>query len=224
VRCDGSALEEWQAGLGAVVAEVLAAEAVPVVLGGGHETSFGHFLGYVSDRSKVSIINIDAHHDIRVSARATSGTPFRQAHDHASGLLASYQILGAQPHAISAPYLADLAAMGARVAFRGEIASPGAAQVAREALDRISRDSSILITLDLDAVDQAFAPGVSAPCTNGLFPQELLDLLGVLLADRRVSSFDVVELNPAHDWDGQTARLAALAIFRALAMFTRRRD
>src|SRR5579871_2626999 len=65
VRCTGS-LEEAQAALGQVIAALLKRRAVPVVLGGGHETAYGHYLGYVgAGLEDVAVINIDAHLDVR---------------------------------------------------------------------------------------------------------------------------------------------------------------
>src|SRR4051812_23618444 len=70
-------LEEDQANLGAVVAAVLAAGAVPVVLGGGHETAYGHYLGYAGAKRPVAILNIDAHLDVRplLHGQGHSGSP-----------------------------------------------------------------------------------------------------------------------------------------------------
>src|SRR5262245_39474951 len=64
VRITGT-LEQTQAALGEVVGGILAAGAVPIVLGGGHETAFGHYLGYVRAGRTVGIVNLDAHLDVR---------------------------------------------------------------------------------------------------------------------------------------------------------------
>jgi arginase family enzyme len=72
------------------------------------------------------------------------------------------------------------------------------------------------VSFDLDAVDQAFAPGVSAPAPRGLRPD--LWLRAAFLAGRTpaVTSADVVELCPRLDRDEQTARLAALTAWEIL--------
>src|SRR5437879_5010563 len=98
-------LEDAQSALGEVAGAVLQEGAVPIILGGGHETSYGHFLGYVRAGKSVGIINIDAHLDVRpcIEGRGTSGTSFRQAFEHPSHPLAGerYVCLGAQPHSVS---------------------------------------------------------------------------------------------------------------------------
>src|SRR5205823_3323867 len=105
VRISGS-LEESQAALGTVVTGILAQGAVPVILGGGHETAYGHYLGYVANSRPVAIINIDAHLDVRPcldGQRGHSGSPFRQALEHPTHPLPGnrYACLGAQPHTVS---------------------------------------------------------------------------------------------------------------------------
>src|SRR5690348_1472209 len=83
VRIDGD-LEQTQAALGEVVGAVLRGGAVPVVLGGGHETAYGHDLGYVAAGIPVGVVNIDAHLDVRplIDGKGHSGSPFRQMMEH----------------------------------------------------------------------------------------------------------------------------------------------
>ncbi len=73
-----------------------------------------------------------------------------------------------------------------------------------------------LVTFDLDAVDQAFAPGVSAPATGGMSAG--LWLYAAYAAGRTpaVRSCDIVELNPRYDRDGQTAKLAAYTVWQVM--------
>ncbi len=106
VRIAGD-LEKTQAALGEVVAGVLSRGGVPVVLGGGHETAYGVYLGYAAARQAVGIISIDAHLDVRptLDGKGHSGSPFRQALEHPAMPLARYACLGAQPHATSRAHL-----------------------------------------------------------------------------------------------------------------------
>ena len=56
----GADLESAQAQLGEIVGDLLKKGAVPVILGGGHETAFGHYLGYAKAKINTAILNIDA--------------------------------------------------------------------------------------------------------------------------------------------------------------------
>src|SRR3954452_9665061 len=78
--------------VGAAVAAQLAAGAFVIVLGGGHETGYGHFLGYVAARGPVAILMWDAPRDVRPlkDCEGHSGSPFRQVLLHPSGLCRGY--------------------------------------------------------------------------------------------------------------------------------------
>ena len=73
-----------------------------------------------------------------------------------------------------------------------------------------------MVTFDLDAVDQAQAPGVSAPAVNGLDQELWLHAAYRTGRCPQVTSVDVVELNPRVDVDDRTARLAALTVMAVL--------
>ena len=92
-------VESDQEQLGRVVGSLLDRDIVPIVLGGGHETAYGHFLGYVEWARSVRILNWDAHADVRSlkEGRAHSGSPFRQALEHDSGPMRRIHGCGAPP-------------------------------------------------------------------------------------------------------------------------------
>jgi formiminoglutamase len=179
-----------------------------IVLGGGHETTYGHFLGYAARGRPLSIENIDAHADVRPlrDGLGHSGSPFRQALEHPSRLCQRYRVEGLQPSAVAEAHLTYLSEHGARFGFRRRF----------DPETLYDSGSETLATFCLDAVDQAFAPGVSAPATDGLFPSEWLRAAYRAGACPHVTSADVVELNPNYDRDGQTARLAARTVWEIL--------
>lgn len=198
-----------QAALGKVVGDLLDRSIIPIVLGGGHETAFGHFLGYVEAHRKVGILNIDAHLDVRelIDGKGHSGSPFREAREHPSKMCIDYTVLGVEPHSCAAAHLEYVRARGGRCVFRAGVSS---AEIDKT-IGAVS--SPTLLTLDLDAVDESMAPGVSAPCVAGLSADLLLHAAWVGGRNPQVSSFDIVECNPTVDIDNRTARLAALTVW-----------
>jgi formiminoglutamase len=215
----GGDLEEDQRRLGERLAPHLAAGAFGIVLGGGHETAYGHFLAHAANGWPTRLLNWDAHADVRElrDGRAHSGSPFRQALEHPSGLCERYTVAGLQPHSVARAHLDYVRARGA-AHFRHELAVP--ADV--DAVVALARPT--LVSFDLDAVDRAHAPGVSAPAVGGL-PVDAW-LRAAFLAGRThgVRSVDVVELSPPHDRDGQTAALAALTVWQVLRGLATRED
>jgi imidazolonepropionase len=80
----------------------------------------------------------------------------------------------------------------------------------------------LMVTFDLDALDQTHAPGVSAPAAGGLFQDLWLHAAYRAGRSPKVASIDVVELNPNVDVDDRTVRLAALPVMEILRGLTDR--
>jgi formiminoglutamase len=215
LRLAGS-LEAAQESLGIVVGEMLAAGAVPIILGGGHETAYGHYLGYVAAGKNVGIVNIDAHLDVRpfASGNGNSGTPFRQALEHPTRPLPGnrYVCLGAQPHAVSRSHYHYLQQRGSVVRWCSEIKGSFSQHFTRE-VERLASAGPVHVTIDADAVQQADVPGVSAPNPVGLAGAEVASCARLAGRSATVSSMDLVEINPEYDRDGQSARWAALLVW-----------
>jgi formiminoglutamase len=214
-------LEASQLLLGNVLGAILRAGAVPIVLGGGHEAAFGHYLGYVEAGLPVGIINIDAHLDVRplIDGKGHSGSPFRQAMEHAPTPLAGglYCCLGAQPFGASREHLRYCFERGATVDWRDEVEGRLEDRF-RERLGALAEDAGrAYLTIDADAVEAATVPGVSAPNPLGLSGREVARCAFAAGASRVVSSLDVVEINPRFDVDGRSARWGALVVWHFLS-------
>jgi formiminoglutamase len=159
----------------------------------------------------VDILNWDAHADVRPlrDRLAHSGSPFRQALEHSSGALRRYSVAGLQPHTVAAAHL-DLVRKRGSAVFRDEVTPT----VVRELYAHLGAPA--FVSFDIDAVDQAFAPGVSEPSTGGFTPAEWLAFAYGSGRQASVRSVDLAEFNPVYDRDGQTGRLAALTIWHVL--------
>lgn len=215
----GSELTENQLRLGDILAKFLEQDIVPIILGGGHETAFAHFMGYVKAGLPTSIFNLDAHTDVRplIHEKPHSGSPFRQALEHPSGSAERYLVAGLQSHSVAAAHLQFIEEHGGKYHFRDETNITSIS-----GLFHRHESERLLATFDMDAVDQAYAPGVSAPCVNGLSPDLWLTAAYLAGKNEKVTSFDLSEVNPKYDRDGQTVRLAALTIWHFLLGLSQR--
>ena len=139
-----------------------------------------------------------------------SGSPFRQAVEHPSGVVASYTLAGAMPWRVAADHAAFVERHG-RIVWLDDLDTA--------TLDGIARDTPgpALASFDLDLVDAGAMPGVSAPGVGGLDVRRWLRAARACGANPAFRSFDVVELNPAVDPDGRSATLAALTVWQLLA-------
>jgi formiminoglutamase len=213
-------LEETQSDLAEVIGGILAVDAIPVVLGGGHETAFGHYLGYVRAGRKVGIINLDAHFDVRpcMGTLGHSGSPFRQAMEQGTHPLpgSHYVCLGAQPQSVSRDHLRYLQERGGRVVWADSL-HKSLPQVLSAEIQRLADiGCKVYVTLDADVVHEAEVPAVSAPNPAGLSAASLLGCARLAGQSTHVASFELVEINPLLDRDSQSARWAALAIWQFL--------
>jgi arginase len=90
-----------------------------------------------------------------------------------------------------------------------EVDERGMAAVAKEAIQKHSHTSRLHVSLDLDCLDPTEAPGVGTPVPGGLTYREAQLLMELLADTGRVTSVDVVEVNPILDEHNETAETAA---------------
>jgi formiminoglutamase len=225
----GANLEEGQDRLGELVAEILSAGAVPVILGGGHETAFGHYLGYAKAKLDCAILNVDAHLDVRPFPQGShSGSPFRQAMQHKPHPLkpGCYAVIGAQRQAVAREHCEFVHNHDGRIHWLEEYSEPAAVgEVFSTELKLLGQQANgVLVTIDADAFSQADVPGVSAPSPVGLDGRVGPELARRAGTDSRVRSLEIVEVNPEYDRDNQTARWGALCVRQFLVGLASRSD
>lgn len=224
VRITGD-LEQSQADLGRVIAELLKRGMVPLVLGGGHETAYGHYLGYVGANQAVAVINIDAHLDVRplLKNKGHSGSPFRQMLEHPSRPLTGYACIGAQAGCVARSHQEFVERRGGKIWWNEECYQLSFEYVVSQVLRFTRAGQSIYASIDADAFHVADVPAVSAPNPFGIAGHEAWSCARHLGHAPAVSSFDLVEISPEHDRDGQSARWAALVVWNFLIGLAQRK-
>ena len=171
-------------------------------------------------RDLVAVLHLDAHLDTsgpEVWGEAFHhGTPFRHAVEEGLVLPGQLHQVG-----IRGPWGTagdgDLGAEhGASLVTPDQLAAAGADAVARAVRQAVG-DRPLYLSLDVDVLDPAFAPGTGTPVPGGLTSRELLALLRGL-AGVRLVGMDVVEVCPALDHADLTCHLAAHLLFEGLAL------
>ena len=210
-------LEDTHAAQQAAVAQLLADGKRVVVLGGGNDISYPDCAALAQHAGDVLAFNVDAHFDVRPNAERNSGTPYRQLLEE--GLLKPHRFfeLGSQPFCNAQAHADYLKEKRVRVVPLAALRATGAARVVRRALREAARAKAVFWGLDMDVVNAAEAPGVSAPNPLGLSGAELCEIAALAGAEPRTRIVELSEVNPAFDVDGHTARLAAAAIWHYLA-------
>ncbi|MGF6770040.1 formiminoglutamase [Paraburkholderia sp. GAS199] len=226
VVCDDGDLEGAQAELADVVSGVLARGGRPLVFGGGHEVAWGTYsglrlhqdrVGEAADR-KLLIVNFDAHFDLRQKRPANSGTPFDQiANDCATrGVPFNYACFGISDLGNTASLFAHAEALGVHYVLDTGMQEPQLPQRLHELQQLIDAADDVYLTIDLDVLPAATAPGVSAPAALGV-PLSVVEAMVLRVrASGKLRAADIAEYNPALDQDKRTARAAARLAYRLL--------
>ncbi|WP_266158816.1 formimidoylglutamase [Dyella silvatica] len=225
VACTDGDLEGAQLRYAGQMSQLLDAGHLPVGLGGGHEIAFATYQGLAQHLlhgqkaghpSRVAIINLDAHFDLRKQAQGSSGTPFLQAIEHAAqhGLALEYFCLGVSASANTRQLFNTADAHSVYYRHDDELTLLSLSQQLEQMQSRLDSVDVIYLSICLDVLPAAMAPGVSAPSARGM-PMEVIEpLLAAIAATGKVAVVDVAELSPPFDRDNSTARVAARLIHR----------
>lgn len=219
----GHDLETAQEQLGKTVHLLLSSGNKSVIIGGGHETAFGHYLGLASylketqPDAKLGILNIDAHFDLRPhNGVAHSGSPFLQAHEHANAnsLDLKYFVYGINRDNNTPSLFKTAESLGTGFCENLEIMNSE-----ETCLDQVRKfiqsRTHIYLTICLDVFNAAIAPGVSAPAWNGIELIHAINVIDLVKESGKLLSSDICELNPEFDQSGQTSKTAG-SLFSAL--------
>jgi len=218
VVCEDRELEKAQQELGTTIRRLLEKQCIPIILGGGHETLYGHYLGireFLGSKASLGIINIDAHFDLRVDDVPSSGTMFQQI--LSEDLHAGYLCLGIQKPGNTKALFEEAEKHDCTYILEEDVMDD---EHTFGVIDEFcSQYDFIILTLCTDVISSSSAPGVSAPSPYGLDPKTVRSLLRYLVSKEKVMSFDLSEVNPRVDENQRTSRLAALLVADVMEYF-----
>ena len=199
---------------------------VVVGIGGGHDLTFPLVRAAVNTRNVNRGLYVDPHLDVR--PEPGSGMAFRALIEHCG--IARLTNIGCQPLVTLRAHRAWFQLHGGTVALDAsdlDTATP----LTKALIDQLVTDALLpatnppadssdtttaFVSLDLDAIDAAQAPGVSALNPCGLSVASLGHFANAAGRNRHVVSFDIMELSPPHDHQNRTARVAAYLFLQFL--------
>lgn len=233
IICEDISLEEGQRLLGVAVEKILKLGLFPIVLGGGHETTFGHYKGQLShaikrrEKPDLAIVNFDAHFDIRpYEEGCSSGSMFRQISDicKKNDYPFAYMPIGIQQHSNTISLFKTAEEIGVDYILAKRVQNSSYASI----LERIDyfmyQHEDAYMTICMDVFSSAFAPAVSSPQSLGLNPEIVLPIIKHVLRTRKVRGFDICEISPRFDQDNTTANLGATIIFTVVSTLCKLQD
>ncbi|BCY09582.1 agmatinase [Actinoplanes sp. L3-i22] len=216
-----SAIDQIEAGARAMLERA----AHLVTIGGDHTIALPLLRAMAAKHGPVAVVHFDAHldtWDTYFGAAHTHGTPFRRASEE--GLIDRSGCLhvGTRGPLYSTTDLAEDKELGFHVVPSVEIDDLGARGIAERIRERVG-DRPVYLSVDIDVLDPAFAPGTGTPEAGGMTSRELLAVLRTF-GDLNLVGADVVEVAPAYDHAEITGIAASHAVYEILSALAPRKD
>ena len=212
INCENGNLEKTQKELGEMVEKELKLGNFPLIIGGGHDIAYGHFLGInKAIKGTLGIINLDAHFDLRPFHNGgNSGTPFNQisALLKAQDKTFNYLPIGIRESSNSEELYQTAKKLNVKYIPMEECILDNIPQIKKTIQAFMDEVDCIYLTIDLDGFSSKFCPGVSAASPIGFQPKFVLEIMHYVFNSKKVISCDIAEMNPVYDEDQSTARLA----------------
>lgn len=212
ITCEDGNLENTQNELAKNVSKVLLKGGKSLVLGGGHEVTFGHYRGVKTafQEQKIGIINFDAHFDNRQPENgvgASSGTGFWQIAQE--GQINSLHI-GIQRNSNTLKLFDTAHQFGMKYILADELFFENLPSIYERVNELAESVDFLYMTICMDVFNASIAPGVSASAYNGIFADAaFMHLYRHILRNEKLIALDIAEVNPGLDIQDHTARLAA---------------
>lgn len=208
------------------VEKIISHSHFPLVLGGDHSIAVGTISGLSAycrrKKKKLGVLWVDAHSDINTPQSSPSGNV------HGMPLAA---LLGFEPRELATVQGTvrkldpqNLAIIGLRAVDEGErtrlrktkigvftmedIDKDGIHRVFKKALASIGKVDYLHVSFDLDSIDPVYAPGVGTPVKGGLDYREAHLLMELIAESKKLTSFEIVEVNPILDEHNKSAEFA----------------
>lgn len=202
-----------------------------ISLGGDHSITLAALRALHKEHGKITLLHFDSHIDTWIPKKTqgywdsntefTHGSMLWMAHEE--GLLSddSNMHIGIRTKIKSLEDYKDDDAQGYERIFADEIFSLGVEGISQRILNRVDPDSPVYISIDIDVLDPAYAPGTGTPEIGGLLSREMLYILRKLEGLNLVGG-DLVEVAPAYDNNEVTALAGANFVYQLMSNMVKR--
>jgi len=216
-------VEKAQLDLAFYVSKILEAGYFPIIIGGGHDVTYGHMQGLYNhqgiDLDKLGFINFDAHFDNRPGDYSTSGTIFRQIEGKVSKHTNDFHHLtiGIQKSSNTVALFKHAKEVGSQYILARDVYSMKE-EINKYKIAEFLKDiDHVLLTVCTDVFASSYAPGVSAPQPMGIVPQSFMSLFRYIIASGKVVSFDIAEISPDLDNGTTTSSLGSTIVYNLVS-------
>lgn len=205
----------------AAYVQAVAERAFPVVLGGDHYITYPAFAGFANSvEGDVGLIHLDAHSDTMDDEELYGphwhGSPMARIDDLDQGGYENHAMIGIRAYErADFPEIVD--ETGIQVNYARDVREKGIETCVEEAIEHATDGTDhVYLTVDIDSVDPAFAPGTGTPEPGGLTSADLLAAMDTLGSCPDIGAMDLMEVAPRLDPTDSTQMLGAMAVARFL--------
>ena len=195
------------------VKKILAAKAIPVVMGGDHSINIPCIDAFENEEP-FHLIQIDAHLDFvdeRHGVKYGHGNPMRRASE--KGYVSGMTQIGIRNVSSTAKEgYVDAREKGSKIFSVRHVRQMGLNKI----LDEIPKGKRYYITIDIDAFDPSIASGTGTPSHGGFYYYEVLELIDGIIKQGSVVGLDLVEVAPDYDVTNSTSTLAAQLLMNTI--------
>ena len=227
-NCPPNSLELSHEAIGQKVAETLQAGVLPIVLGGDHSITLPSATAVAQHHGfgRVGMVHFDAHADTWESGYGgvliAHGSPMRRLIERGAIPGRNFVQVGLRGYTPPRDHFQWMREQGMRWHLMAEIEARGFDAILEEAISQaLEGPELIYLSVDIDVLDPAFAPGTGTPEPGGLSSSELLRAVRRIVSSVQLVAMDVVEVSPPYDGPGaitaEVAHRTALEAISALA-------
>lgn len=204
----------------ALIEELLAADVMPVIGGGDHSITIGPARAFARKYKRCGMIHFDTHLD---TAEDVGGETLNHCCPIARAVDAGFNpknIVTIGPSGWMNPRseLAYVRSKGINLVTLEQVWEQGASAIGRAAAELASNGvDAIYLTVDIDVLDGAYAPGTGVPTTCGMTPRELIGIISEFKG-LPIKMIDVAEVSPPWDPSGITSRIGVRVLLEAMAV------
>ena len=203
------------------VKKILAANAIPVVMGGDHSINIPCIDAFENEEP-FHLIQIDAHLDFvdeRHGVKYGHGNPMRRASE--KGYVSGMTQIGIRNVSSTAKEgYVDAREKGSKIFSVRHVRQMGLNKI----LDEIPKGKRYYITIDIDAFDPSIASGTGTPSHGGFYYYEVLELIDGIIKQGSVVGLDLVEVAPDYDVTNSTSTLAAQLLMNTIGRILHHRN
>ena len=225
ISCNPFNIEEAVGQIQMAATEMLGKVDSIISLGGDHTIALPLLRAVNHFHGPVALVHFDAHldtWDTYFGAPYTHGTPFRRAAEEKLFLDHASMHVGIRGPLYSRDDLDNDEELGFKVVHCDEFQKEGLDHVASRIKERV-RDNPMYLSIDIDVLDPAHAPGTGTPEIGGISSRELLGVLREF-DGLNIISADVVEVSPAYDHAELTSLAAATIVYEIINLLARSRS